>query len=225
MAITFTQFITDCLVALGDSGATVWSRVNRMSPWCIEAIRSFPILRPMRDAHVNGAAEAWFVDLPDDFREVISVEYPVGVGYLARKNRLDPNFYDEAGYFDVDHNYDTGTGFRMYFSGPIAALATVCTQYLATHDTAMLDDSSTVISVPDEYESILIAQVMCRAYRERLSYAMQDPTAHTNIIYQLTNMVQKMEDNYNHLLSDAQRRMTSSIVSPPMHVDKFDRVY
>ncbi len=225
MAITFTTLLTDCLVALGDSGGTVWARANRMMPWAIEAIRTFPILRPMLDSHINGPLEAWTVVLPEDFREVISVEYPVGVGYLVRKNRLDPSFWDKSGNYDVDHDFNTGMGFVLYTSGAIAPLSNIRTQYMATHDTAMLDDSVTLISIPDEYESILIASVMCRAYRERLSNAMQDPTAHTNIIYQLTNMVQKMEDNYKQLLSDAQRRMTSSIVSPPMHVDKFDRVY
>ena len=228
MSISFQQLITDCLVALGDDDASTWSRVNIMLPWCKEAIRTFPILRPMKDDHTNGASAVHIVTLPDDFREVISVEYPVDQDppeYLVRKNRLDPDFYGEAGFYDIDHDYSTGKGWVMYLSGELAANAHIYTQYLANHDTNLVDNANSYITIPDEYEGILIQQVMCRAYRERLGAMMQDPTAHTNIVYQLTQMVQKAEETYRLMVNEAQHQLTNSVVSAHKTVDKYDRVY
>jgi hypothetical protein len=228
MSTSFMQLLTDCLVALGDASATTWARTTVIWPWCIEAMKTFPILRPMKDDHTNGAAVVYSFAAAVDFRYVISVEYPVGQTppvYLVRKNRLDPSFYRKSGYYDVDHDYATGSGWIIYVSGGIAALAHIYTQYLANHDLAMADDAGHLITIPDEYENVLIAQVICRAYRERLSYFMQSPTAQTNVIMQYTDMVQKAEDSYNALLAAAQKRLADSRVTGDKFVDKFDRVY
>jgi hypothetical protein len=228
MSISFQDLLTDCLVALGDTNANIWSRTDVIWPWCIEALRTFPILRPMKDDHTNGLSTVYNYTLPSDFREVISVEYPVNQqppSYLTRKSRLDPDFYEEAGYYDVDHDYTTGGGWVMYISGGVSGLAHIYTQYLANHDVDMIDDPACYISVPDEYQNILIASVMCRAYRERLGKVMQDPTAHTNLVYQLTEMVRKLEEQYTRLVSEAQHQLTNSVVSAHKTVDKYDRVY
>ena len=228
MSISFQSLLTDCLVALGDSAGSTWSRVNRMWPFCIEAMRTFPILRPMLDDHTNGASVIYYFDMATDFREVISVEYPISQTppqYLARKNRLDPHFYDEAGYYDIDHDYASGAGWTMYISGGLSALAHIYVQYLANHDLNMADDSQHLITIPDEYYSILIQQVMLRAYRERLSYYMQNPTAHTSVIAQYTEMVQHAEEHYNDMVQQAQAKLATSIASPRLESDKYDRVY
>src|SRR5665647_1493828 len=108
MTTSFEQLLTDCLVALGDSSGITWDRTTRMWQFCIEAILTFPILRPMLDDHTNGNAIVYSYDLPEYFREVISVEYPIGgqpPTYLARKSHLAPDFYEFPGFYDVDHDY------------------------------------------------------------------------------------------------------------------------
>jgi hypothetical protein len=228
MAISMEDFITHCLVALGDSAGVTWSRTNRMFSWCIEAIQSFPILRPMLDDHTNGAAKVYSYAMPEGFRQVISVEYPISQVppvYLVRKNRLDPKFFDSLGSYDIDHDYSTGLGWTIYVSDGITALAHVKVQYLSNHDTTLTDSAEDFLTVPDEYETILITSVMCRAYRERLSNAMQDPTAHMTVITQLTEMVQHIEELFQSQVVTAQARMANSIVSPRLSSDKYDRVY
>jgi len=79
--------------------------------------------------------------------------------------------------------------------------------------------------VPDEYVHIIVAYVVAVAYRERLSLYMIDPTAHVNVIGQMTEMVQHAEEHYNKLVSDAQLRLAQSKRSPAFQVDKHDRVY
>lgn len=228
MAISFQTLLTNCLLALGDSSGVMWSREDRIWPWCIEAMLTFPILRPMKDDHTNGATVVYSFALPEDFREIISVEYPfnrVPPVYLVRKNRLDPDFHGLAGYYDVDHDYATGNGWMLYISGGLPANVHITTQYLANHDIDMDDDGTHFITIPDEYENILIASVICRAYRERLSAYMQDPTAHMTIITQMTTMVFRAEENFRILVETAQAKLAQSKVSAHQAADKFDRVY
>jgi hypothetical protein len=228
MSISFKTLLTDCLVALGDSTGTTWARISKMWPWCIEAIRTFPILRPMYENHLNAGGLTYTIALPLDFREMISVEYPAAQTppeYLVRKNRRDTNFYSQNGYYDVDHDYAAGTGWFLYVSNGITHLTNVFIQYLANHDTDMADDDAHLLTIPDEYENILIANVICRAYRERLSYFMQNPTAHSNVIMQYTTMVQKAEDSYHAMVAAAQLKLVESKITTNKTLDKFDRVY
>jgi len=228
MSIGFSKLMSDALIALGDSDATTWARTTIIWPWCIEAMLEFPILRPQLDDHTNGASVVYSFAMPADFREVISVEYPISQqppAYLVRKNRLDPEFYDEAGFYDIDRDYAGGVGWFMYVSGGIAALAHIKTQYLANHKTDLIDDDESYITVPDEYEPILVAYVVAKGYRERLGAYMQDPTAHMTIITQMTNMCKEADDHYQELVNNAIAKLTGSRVSPQMHVDKFDRLY
>jgi hypothetical protein len=228
MAQTWSKVLDHCLIAMGDTAGATWSRTLTIWPWVQEAVLNFPILRPMLDDHTNGASIVYSYAANTDFREVISVEYPISQQpptLLVRKNRLDPDFWDAAGYYDIDHDYSTGSGWTVYVSGGVAALAHIKMQYLANHDTTITDDSVDVWSIPDQYEGIIIAYVLAKGYRERLSKYMQDPTAHTSLIMQMTTMVDKAEENYRELAQAAHARLADSKITPNVAVDKFDRVY
>ncbi len=228
MAIDFQSLLTDALMALGDSTGVTWSRINRMWPWAIEAMRTFPNLRPMHDDQTIVAGETHGYDMPVDFREVISIEFPISQSppvYLIQKNRLDPEFYNQDYFYDIDHDYESGNGWVLYFSGTFTVGAHVHMQYFANHDLDMEDDDAHFITIPDEYEGILLASIMCRAYRERLGFMMQNPTATTNVIMQYTTMVRNMEESYNQQVAAAQSRLASSKITTHQHIDKYDRVY
>jgi hypothetical protein len=107
----------------------------------------------------------------------------------------------------------------------VAALAHIKMQYLANHSTAIVDDVTATWTVPDEYESIVVAYVVAKAYRERLSAYMITPTAHTSTILQLTDMVKKAEEHYRELSLRALQRLADSRITPNVASDKFDRVY
>ncbi len=189
---------------------------------------SFPILRPQQDDHGNGASIVYNYDAPEDFREVVSIEYPISQQppeYLVRKNHLDPDFYNESGYYDIDHDYTSGSGWQIFISGGIAASAHIKMNYLANHATGLADDYAALITVPDEYENILIAYCVAKAFRERLAKTLQDPTAHTSVILQMTEMTRRADDNYNVMATAAQERLANSRITPDVAVDKFDRVY
>ncbi|HEX9091032.1 MAG TPA: hypothetical protein VF831_06050 [Anaerolineales bacterium] len=228
MSITFTKLLSDCMVSAGDSDAETWPRPTVAMGWAKEAISQFPILRPQLDDHTNGGSVVYSYSMPAGFREIISVEYPISQQppeYLVRKNHLDPDFYDQAGFYDIDYDFSTGSGYLCYVSGGSAASAHIKVQYLAMHETDLDDNSADLITVPDQFENILIAYFIMRAWRERLGFVMRDPTTHSNIVYQLTDMVRKAELNYKELVDAAQRFISESKTSSGNKVDKFDRVY
>ncbi len=228
MSITFAQLLTDCSVALGDISGTCWSRSDVIIPWCLEAMRTFPFGRPMLLTHLVSAGEVHTFDLPEDYRELVSVEYPIDEippSYLIRRSHFDPEFWQSDVYYDVDHNYEDGVGWIIYFSSELIDATSVKVEYLACHDLDMADDEQHFITVPDEFYSLLIAQVTCRAYRERLGHFMQDPTVHTSIVMQLTEMVRRSEENYHKMLDTAQQKLASSKLSPRQTMDGYDRVY
>jgi hypothetical protein len=228
MAFTWTKVLSDCLIALGDPTAATWSRTNVIWPWVQEAVSNFPILRPMLDDHTNGASVVYSYAAPSDFREVITVEYPISQQpptYLSRKNRLDEDFWSFTNFYDIDHDYSAGTGWFIWVSGGVAASAHIKMQYLANHSTTIVDDSTATWTVPDVYENIVVAYVVAKAYRERLSAYMITPTAHTSTILQLTDMVKKAEDSYKELSQRALQRLADSRITPNVAADKFDRVY
>ena len=227
MSVKFTTLLSDCLVALGDDDASTWSRTDKIWPWCLEAMLSFPILRGMELEYTMLAA-SHKVTLPADFREIISVEYPIDQeppDYLTRLNHLDPIFYSTETYYDIDRDYKTGKGWLLFVAKKLAIGEKVRISYLANQSTDVADDNAKLISVPDEYEGILVAFVVAKAYRERLGSYMQDPTAHTSIILQMTDMVNKAEINYQQMVLRAQEKLAESRTSPHMASDKFDRVY
>jgi hypothetical protein len=228
MAFTWTKVLSDCLIALGDPLAATWSRTSVILPWLQEAVLNFPILRPMIDDHTNGATTVYSYQAPSDFREVITVEYPISQQpptYLSRKNRLDENFWDSSNSYDIDHDYTAGIGWFIWVSGGIIKQAHIKMQYLANHSTTIVDDSSATWTVPDVYENIVVSYVLAKAYRERLSAYMITPTAHTSTILQLTDMVKKAEESYKELSQRALQRLADSRITPNIASDKYDRVY
>jgi hypothetical protein len=228
MAYTFTELLNSCSIALGDISGTVFDREDKIWPWCIEALTTFPIPRPMFVDYTVLITDDHGFDLPADFRDIISVEYPVSQTpphYLLRKNRLDPDFYKQDGFYDVDHNYADGVGWRLYTSDNVRAPSHVYVQYLANHLTHLHDNSTDVITVPDEFVSIIISFVICRAYRERLGWTMQNPSSTAAIITQFSTLVEKMDHHYNEQVAAAQARLAQGKVGTHLTVDKYDRVY
>jgi hypothetical protein len=107
----------------------------------------------------------------------------------------------------------------------VAATTHIKTQYLANHDSALEDASDHFLTVPDEYVHLLVMSVMTRAYRERLSFMMQNPTAHSSEILQMTTMVQNIEQEYRDQVAAAQAKLANSVITPKLASDKYDRVY
>jgi hypothetical protein len=231
MSITFTQLLDDCLIALGDAAGDTWDRTDVIIPWAKEAMLAFPILRPTTETITVAIVAKHAHKLALDFREIVSVEYPIDEEppvFLTRMNYFDPYFYASEDHFDVSRyylDYLEYTGWMVITSKLLEIGEEIKVNYLANHNVDLADDDSDVISISDEYEHILVAYVVAKAYRERLSYYSQNPTVYTNLIYQMVTMVEKADARYQQLINEAIAKASESRTSQHMGADKFDRIY
>jgi hypothetical protein len=105
---TFGNFLTDIMYALGDPTESTWSRTLEVWTWLEEAIREFPIKRPMTD-DLSDNTYLHKITLPTDFFSIVSVEWPIDQNppsFCERRDRLEDDFYDGY-YYDVERDYET----------------------------------------------------------------------------------------------------------------------
>jgi hypothetical protein len=225
MAITFGSLLSKVMYALGDIGEAYWTK-STVFYWLVEAIREFPIPRPQLENYTV-ITDTHVLTLPADFRDLVWVEYPVGEEppvHLTRRSHLESDFYDRAGYYDIDRDYSTGKGWTLWTSELIPAGAHVIkVNYLADHDTDMAEGSA--LTVPERYHNILMQYTIWRAWNEKLSLEIANPTAHTSTILQITETVAKAREKYDELIVDAVKSLSQSRVTHNRKMDKYDRIY
>jgi hypothetical protein len=224
--ITFGTLLTRIQSALGDTSGATWSRTEVIWTFAIDAIRDFPILRPKTTAHTVGDAGHSFT-LPSDFRKVIYVEFPPYQDppeYLMRKSHLGTDFFGEDGFYDVDRDYDSGGDYILWTSNSLVTDDIVIVRYLATHTTEFANEYS-YITIENQYVQVIINHVVLMCYQERLATQLQDPTAHTSTIQQMSDAVKTAEINYLDHLNRAQLDISNSQRIAGWKVDKHDRIY
>jgi hypothetical protein len=150
---TLSNLLTRCSNALGDPLTLTWSRAT-LTYWAIEAIREFPILRPMEEQYVVVSATHSFT-LPADFVELIWVEYPTSQdppAYLKYKSHLDPEFWGSDEYYDVDRDYNLGSGYTLW--SPSSCPGHGQDLLSCRHDDDLAEADS--LTIPDRYLNITV---------------------------------------------------------------------
>ena len=209
------------MYVIGDPLEGTWSRTNEVWYWLIEAIREFPILRPMT-ADLTFVADHYH-DLPADFIEIITVEYPIGEDpprFNIRRDHTDEDFESDY-YYDIDKDYADGTGHLLWMGQVVASDVRI--NYLAPHDTAAAEGM--VLTIPDQYINILEEYCVIRAWTERLSTEIANPTAHASTISQINQAVEYHRKRYQEIIQKAITEMVTSKIVPNRRLDKFDRIY
>jgi hypothetical protein len=95
--------------------------------------------------------------------------------------------------------------------------------YLANHPSTGTENL--VLTVPDQYLSILQEYVIVRAWIERLSTVIQDPTAQDNTIGRINEAIRMHRELYNQQLDRAIKDQGTSQLTMNRRVDKYDRIY
>ncbi len=226
MSVTYTYLLDTIETALSDLTNVTWSRAVLIN-FSKEAIRTFPFLQP-KEQNLTLLAAAYTITLETDFREMLSVEYPVDETppvFLGRRSRFETDFFSGEMFYDVDYDYNTGTGFLLWFSQQLPSGAEVTINYLANHDTSMADDAADTISVPDQYIHILVAYCVWKGYQERLSFYSRDPTVYSQQIAQMVQSVDQARLRYEEFIAQEYAHRAHSKITPKHDLDKFDRVY
>jgi hypothetical protein len=236
MPITFTKLLEDIEYQLGFQGPSgglpevYWQRSIHLEPWAKQAMLEFPLLRPKFMGFLL-IGPSHNIELPSDFRSIKSVEFPANQEppvFISRLNHLEKNFYtNKLVFYDIDLNYTAGTGHVLIFSHLLGPGDEININYLTPHETDLTDNSTDEITVPDEYENVLITYVVAKAYRHLLTLFAVDPTVHENVITEMTEMIKLAEDKYFMLYNKLIEQIGSgeSVITPDFTVDKFDRVY
>lgn len=194
---TLADIADRCQDALADAAAGTWSQ-NLVEDWVVEAIRSYSNSFPQLGLQqsITTTADTRKYDLEVDFTQVISVEYPVGEDppeYLIRRDYLHPNFWTEAGYFDIVNNmatYDADVRMEIWISEKPAADEYIKVHYYANH--TLPTASGDKVTVPDEHQHLLVQFVVWQAWRALTSAEMQDPTSNSSLL--MAQMNQNMRD-------------------------------
>jgi len=238
MTITFTQLLDDIEYQLGYAGPgagypeAYWERSLHFEPWAKAAILAFPLLRPDSYAFtlIIEPRNSHIVELPEDFRVMVSVEYPASQlppVYLTRLSYQSPEFYGSDSYYDIERNFTIGKGYQIIFSKELEEGDHAHLNYLVPHDADLMDNGIDELTIQDEYEDILIAYVIARAYRHLMTLFVCDPSAHENTISELTEMIKAAEDKYNNMIKSLTSEISigESWIIGNRKSDKHDRVY
>lgn len=219
----FGSFLTRVMYSLGDPTEQHWSRTNEVWYWLLEAIREFPILRP-KQADLSDAIKPHEIELPVDYKEITSVQWPItdDMRYHTRRSHLEDNFYN-GDYYDVDRDYAAGSGWLLWMGQPVPYAQPCRVSYLALHDTAM--GELTILSIPDQYLNILTEYCILRAWTERLSNEIRDPTAHSDIIMNINQTILTHRKTYTDLVDQAIKELGTSRITQNRRLDKHDRIY
>jgi hypothetical protein len=238
MPITFSQLLNDTETVLAFEipysnyiPELIWDREWKLIPWAKMIMLSFPVLRPKLAMYKIGIPDSYHIlELPEDYREIMSIEFPTRQDppeYLIRKNHLNQGFFGTDLYYDVDFNYEAGTGYNLIVSRTLEGDDTFYVNYLTNHDVDLEDNETDLITIPDQYEDVIIMGITTLAYREFLSWVSFEPTVLETTILHLSDMCAYADAKYSKMLSDLINKTGSgdSTITPNRTVDKYDRVY
>ena len=221
---TLAQLRDKTQLALADAAGATWPDAT-VEDWLIDAIREFPILRPRQSAQKSSAGVHAY-DLPADFSEVISVEYPLDQepkAYLLRFSHYRQEFWAHDGYFDIERDFHAGKDFELWISNNLASDEDIYVNYMARHDTELVGTST--ITVPDRYLNILVLFAVWRAFQERLAAQTKSPTEFNQILGQLSGQVREAEEAYRRALAQALSVQSTLSRTAPQKADRYDRIY
>jgi len=225
--ITFGDLLDRVMISLGDATGATWDREDVIWDWIIDAIKELPFYIPSEGELKHDLNHDHEFTLPAATVSVVAVEYPIDQdppAYLVRKSHFEPNFFNSDSYYDVDRHFTSGEGLRLWTSAALAVDAEVRVSYLARHNTTYAAEA-TETDIEDQYINLIVLYVVWLAWQERLSVHLQDPTAYTNVIAQVTQAMDLAKQNYLNAVIQAIQEQVHSRYVQGWRNDKYDRIY
>jgi hypothetical protein len=235
--ITHEQLADIAQNTLGDAGAATWPQAT-VEEWVVQALRDygthFSRIRALRIAVATTGTRSY--ELPEDFREMVNVLYPYDVSDphqtetpLHRRDRRDPGFWDEDGYYDIlstrsaDEDADLSV---LYISEEPTAGEEIYIEYSTFYwDIPTGAPETDYIYVPYEHIPILVQFIVFLAAQERLATELQDPDRTLHLVNDLTEAVASAKKIYDDMIAAAKAGRSEGLVTPPWEMDAFDRIY
>lgn len=169
-----SEIVSLAQVAIGDSGAGTWPQ-SSVEGWCRAALRvlsmEFPRIIELAIAAVDAARE---YELPADYHDAISVEYPAGEerpSYLQRWPRESERFWSEGGRYDVLNSEDGNRAARLVLNVAPKSGQNIRVIYYGGHDDEV--DLAGPVSLPRKLHHLVTAYAVWEAWREREGQAQR----------------------------------------------------
>ena len=190
---------------MADSGNATWTAAD-IQQWIADAVADYSghFRRELSQDIVTSANDRLY-DLAAGCQDIVSVEFPQGQDppqYLQLRSHTHPDFWVQEGFYDrIEHGDDTDAD-ELWISEKPAAGQTIRVLYLAHHE--LPDQSSDVITVPNEHQHILRNYVLWRAALQLKAVEEASPTSTSSLIMsQLAISVDRMRRAYVDSLAKA----------------------
>jgi hypothetical protein len=231
---TLAQLADRAQNALSDAAAGTWSQ-NTVEEWVLDGIRDYNNhFTIVYQETINCTNNTRTYALPDTFRSVLLVEYPVGEYppvYLQRRNVHHPDFWEEDGYYDIiiqpapALTMPSGgiSSSKLYISEKPSATEDIRVTYEGPHDDDLTSTDN--LSLPPEHEPIVIAFVLWRACQERHNLEAQSPDTTIRMLHQFKLSAQAAEAAYREAIRAATNKTAPGGWVGPWQVDSHDRIY
>jgi len=183
MATTLTQLIDACEADLADSSNAVWSAAD-VEQWLRDAIADYSQHFPRTmTTEIACSADDREYDLAATFQEMITVEYPKDEDppqFLQRRPHNHPDFWPEAGYYDIIFRAGDSDVDELWISTKPAAGEKIDATYLADHDFTSV--VATATTVPEKHHHILRKYVMWQALHQLKVQEEASPTSNSSLL-------------------------------------------
>lgn len=223
---TLTELADVIQIHLSDSAADTWSQAN-IEQWIRDAIKEYSIHFPrVLSATINCQQDIRIYDLPADFYDTLSVEYPAGEDpprFLRRLTRKHSLFWQSAGFYDLIKTLDDTNRAQMIVSQKPQTGQTIDVWYQAGHQFDL--ESGDAISVPAEHHHLLIMYVVWLAWRERLAAEEKGPDSITSLLSQYASNTARAWRDYTEALNRAKLVQAPGGFTTRWRVDLNDPIY
>jgi len=183
MSTTLTQLIDKCEADLADSGNATWAAAD-IEQWLRDAIADYSAHFPrIVTTEIELATDDQTYDLESDFIEVISVEYPNNNDpktYLQRRPYTHPDFWSEAGYFDIVFRDDDTDVNEIWISTKPTTGENMNVTCQAHHNISSVVGTATTVA--DEHHHILRKYVMWQALHQLKAVEEASPTSNSSLL-------------------------------------------
>ena len=168
---------------LSDAAAAKWTQTV-IEAWVNQGIQDYTEhFTRKKSATISTTADDRTYDLPSDFRDIITVEYPTASDppeYLAQLTYKHPDFWNSTDYYNIIKLEDDNDTAELWISKKPAAAETITVWYEANHDYALA--SGDTVTVPAAHHPILVAYVTWIASQNLQHAEQQSPTSNSSLL-------------------------------------------
>ena len=199
--------------------------------WVWEAVQDYSVYFSRTSETTIACADGEHShDLPNDFQDMVLVEYPDGEDppeYLVRMSRKRSAFWEREDCYDVEPSDQTNdVDAVLWISAEAETGETIRITYRRHYyDLTGVDDPETLIYVPEPHHPILVQYVVWRAQLERYNWEIKSPDPTNVILAQLSDAARRTRATYEGMIDRAQAQGSRSLISEPWRSDVYDPIY